>query len=142
MERYLGLDVHAGSCTLSVLSESGKEIRREVLETNGQALVGMLQQLPGRLHLCVEEGEWSGWLYEILSPHVAEMAVVWPEPKKAAKSDALDARGLADRLRTGRVERAVFKAPRQYAKLRELARVYTLLARDVTRTKNRIKSLY
>lgn len=142
MERYLGLDVHAGSCTLSVLSEAGKEIRREVLETNGQALVGMLQQLPGRLHLCVEEGEWSGWLYEILSPHVAEMAVVWPESKKGAKSDALDARGLADRLRTGRVERAVFKAPRQYAKLRELARVYTLLARDVTRTKNRIKSLY
>jgi transposase len=142
MERYLGLDVHAGSCTLSVLSESGQEIRRAVLETNGAALVGALQQLSGRLHLCVEEGEWSGWLYEILSPHVAEMAVVWPESKKGAKSDALDARGLAERLRTGRVERVVFKAPRQYAKLRELARVYTLLTRDVTRTKNRIKSLF
>jgi transposase len=142
MERYLGLDVHAQSCTLSVLSESGKEIRREVVETNGKALVGLLQQLSGKLHLCVEEGEWSGWLYEILSPHVAEMAVVWPESKKGAKSDALDARGLADRLRTGRVSQAVFKAPRQYAKLRELARVYTLLTCDVARTKNRIKSSF
>jgi transposase len=142
MERYLGLDVHAGSCTLSVLSESGKELRREVVETNGKALVGLLQQLPGKLHLCVEEGEWSGWLYEILSPHVADMVVVWPEGKKGAKSDALDARGLADRLRKGQVGKAVFKAPRQYAKLRELAQAYTLLTRDVARTKNRIKSRF
>lgn len=142
MKRYLGLDVHAESCTLCVLSESGKEVRREVVETNGKALVGLLQQLSGQLHLCIEEGEWSGWLYEILSPHVAEMAVVWPESKKGAKSDALDARGLAERMRTGRVGQSVFKAPRQYAKLREMARVYTLLTRDVARTKNRIKSLY
>jgi len=142
MERYLGLDVHAGSCTLSVLNESGKELRREVVETNGKALVGLLQQLPGKLHLCVEEGEWSGWLYEILSPHVAEMVVVWPEGKKGAKSDALDARGLADRLRKGQLGKAVFKAPRQYTKLRELAQAYALLTRDVVRTKNRIKSRF
>jgi transposase len=140
MERYLGLDVHAESCTLSVLNESGKEIRRQVVETNGKALVGLLQQIPGKLHLCIEEGEWSGWLYEILSPHVAEMVVVWPESKRGDKSDALDARGLANRLRTGGVGQGVFKAPRQYTKLRELARVYTLLTRDVVRTKNRIKS--
>jgi hypothetical protein len=48
MERYLGLDVHAESCTFSVLSESGKEIRRDVVETNGKALVGFLKQLPGQ----------------------------------------------------------------------------------------------
>jgi transposase len=142
MERYLGLDVHAESCTFSVLGESGKEIRRDVVETNGKALVGFLKQLPGQLHLCVEEGEWSPWLYEILSPHVAQMVVVWPEAKRGAKSDALDARGLAERLRTGRLGRVVFKAPRQFAKLRELARVYGLLTRDVARTKNRLKSLF
>jgi transposase len=142
MERYIGLDVHSQSCTFCVLSESGKEIRRAVVETNGQALVGFLQQTPGNLHLCVEEGEWSPWLYEILSPHVAEMVVVWPEAKRGAKNDALDARGLGERLRTGRVGQAVFKAPRQYAKLRELARTYTLMTRDVARQKNRLKSMF
>lgn len=142
MERYLGLDAHAESCTISVLSEAGKEIRREVVETNGRALVSVLQQLPGRLHLCLEEGEWSGWLHEILSPHVAELLVVWPEAKRGAKSDAIDARGLAERLRTGRLGRVVYKAPRQFAKLREIARTYTLLTRDVARTKNRLKSLF
>lgn len=42
-----------------------------MVETNGRALVSALQQTPGHLHLCLEEGEWSGWLHEILSPHVA-----------------------------------------------------------------------
>ena len=142
MERYLGLDAHAESCTISMLSEAGKEIRREVVETNGRALVSALQQTPGHLHLCLEEGEWSGWLHEILSPHVAELVVVWPEAKRGAKSDAIDARGLAERLRTGRLGRVVYKAPRQFAKLREIARTYTLLTRDVARTKNRLKSLF
>ena len=55
MERYLGVDVHGESCTFSVLSEAGREVQRQVVETNGQALVGYLRQLPGTLHLCLEE---------------------------------------------------------------------------------------
>lgn len=58
-----------------------------------------------------------------------------------AKNDALDARELAERLRTGRLGRVVYKAPRRYRRLRELARVYGLLTQDVIRAKNRMKSL-
>lgn len=141
MERYLGLDVHRDSCTFCVLSEAGKQVQRQVVETNGQALVSFVRQLPGRLHLCLEEGEWSQWLYEVLSPQVAEVVVVWPERRSPAKSDALDSRELAERLRTGRLGRVVYKAPRRYRRLRELARVYGLLTRDVARSKNRLKSL-
>jgi transposase len=141
MQRYLGVDVHGASCTFSVLSEAGREVGRQVVETNGQALVGYLRQLSGTLHPCVEEGEWSQWLYEILSPHVTELVVVWPERRGPAKSDALDARHLAERLRSGRLGRVVYKAPRRFLRLRELARVYGLLSRDVARSKNRLKSL-
>jgi len=42
MERYLGADVHAASVTFCVLDASGKQIRRDVIETNGKALVGYL----------------------------------------------------------------------------------------------------
>ena len=38
MERYLGLDVHAASCTLAVISEKGRKLRDFPVETNGQAL--------------------------------------------------------------------------------------------------------
>jgi transposase len=142
MERYLGADVHATSCTFSVLNASGKQQRRDVVETNGAALVEYVRQIPGHRHLCIEEGEWSQWLYEILSPHVSEMVVFRTEWKPGPKNDKIDAHGLADRIRTGKVGRGVYKDARQFRALRELARTYTMVTRDVARTKNRLKSFY
>ena len=76
MERYLGLDVHAQSCTLAVISEAGKRLKDVVIETNGQALIEAIRLIPGRKHLCLEEGTQSTWLYEILEPYVDELVVV------------------------------------------------------------------
>ena len=39
MERYIGIDVHASSCTVAVISEAGKKLKDFPVETNGQALV-------------------------------------------------------------------------------------------------------
>jgi transposase len=142
MERYLGLDVHRDSTTVCVLNEAGKEIRREVVETHSEALVGSLRQLAGNLHLCIEEGEWSQWLYEILSPHVVEMVCVHVEWRPGSKSDAIDAHGLAERLRVGKSGPLVFRTPSEFSKLRELARVYGCLTGDVVRSKNRLKALF
>ena len=142
MERYLGMDVHKDSCTVCVLDAGGRQIRCDVIETNGQALVAYLKQIPGRLHLCFEESEWAAWLWETLSPHVTELVVVQGRRQQGSKSDAIDARALAERLRTGQVGRRIFKAPQEYSKLRELACVYGLLTRDVTRAKNRLKSRF
>jgi hypothetical protein len=75
MERYLGLDVHAASSTLAVISEAGRQLQTHVLETNGRALVEAVRLIPGRKHLVFEEGAQSAWLYEILSPHVGEAVV-------------------------------------------------------------------
>jgi transposase len=142
MERYLGADVHAASVTFCVLDATGRQIRRDVIETNGQALVGYLQHVPGRLRLCIEEGEWSQWLYEILSPHVAELVVYRGEWKPGLKSDAIDAHGLAEKLRTGRIDRPVFKDARRFVALRDRARAYTMITRDVARVKTRLKSFF
>jgi hypothetical protein len=141
MERYIGGDVHQASVTFSVLSATGKQLRRDVVETNGQALVGYLKQIPGNLHLCIEECEWSNWLHEILSPHVAELVVYRQQWRPGPKSDAIDAHGLAEKLRTGKIDSPVFKTTK-YKDLREAARVYTKLTRDVARVKNRIRSIY
>ena len=37
MERYIGMDVHAASCTLAVISEKGRKLKDFPVETNGQA---------------------------------------------------------------------------------------------------------
>ena len=142
MERYIGGDVHAASVTMSVRSEAGKIVRRDVVETNGSALVGYIKQQPGHVHLCIEESEWSGWLYEILNPHVAEFVVYRPKWRPGAKSDKLDADDLSDRMRTGKVGVPVYKDRKQFARLREVARSHSMLTRDQARVKTRIKSLY
>ena len=38
MERYIGLDAHASSCTLAVVGPSGKRLGSHVVETNARAL--------------------------------------------------------------------------------------------------------
>ena len=101
-----------------------------------------MKQVSGGLHLCYEESEWAGWLWEILSPHVSELGVFRGERKKGSKSDAVDAHALAERIRTGQVGMPIFKARKRFAKLRELAQVYGLLTRDVVRAKNRLRSRF
>ena len=70
MDRYIGLDVHATSCTAVAVSAQGKRLGTHVIETNGATLVEFFKRQAGRLHVCIEEGPQSGWLVEILSPYV------------------------------------------------------------------------
>ena len=61
---------------------------------------------------------------------------------RGPKSDKRDAYGLAEKLRVGNLDKYVFKAPRQFTRLRELSRVHMTLVGDVVRAQVRIKSLY
>jgi transposase len=143
MERYLGLDAHGQSCTFGVVGPSGRKIRHDVVETNGAALVRYVRSVPGRKHLCLEEGTQSTWLYEILSPHVEEIVVAGLyEKNRGPKDDLRDAFRRAEELRTNQVPRPVFKAPRQFTRLRELSRVHAMLGRDVVRVQGRLKAMF
>ena len=142
MERYIGLDGHAVSCTLGVISETGKRLKEIVVETNGEALVEAIRMIPGRKHLALEEGTQSAWLYELLTPHVEEVVVVGLTRRKGPKSDKIDAYARAEELRRGEIQQRVFKAPQAFTPLRELSRTHLALTRDVTRVKLRLKSVY
>jgi hypothetical protein len=61
---------------------------------------------------------------------------------RGPKSDKRDAYGLAEKLRVGNLDKHVFKAPRQFTRLRELYRTHTTLVRDLVRAQARIKSVY
>ncbi len=89
-----------------------------------------------------EEGLQSAWLYETLSPHVDEIVVAGITESRGPKSDKRDAYGLAEKLRVGDLGKRVFKAPRQFTRLRELSRIHMTLVGDVVRAQARIKSLY
>ena len=142
MDRYVGVDAHAESCTLGVLAGSGKRLKSMVVETNGRALVEAIRSIPGRVHVCLEEGTQSAWLYEILQPHAEEIVVTVPEENRGAKDDARDAWARADELRTGSLRTRVYKAPVHMTGLRNAARAYAMAVRDTVRVKNRLKAVF
>ncbi len=141
MDRYVGLDAHAESCTLAVMGPTGRRLTSRVVETNGQALVEAIREIPGRVHLCLEEGTQSHWLYEILGPQVSEIVVAAPEESKGPKDDLRDAWARADELRTGRIRTRVYKAPKHLTALRSAACAYRMATQDVVRVKNRLKAV-
>ena len=100
MERYIGIDVHAASCTVAVISETGKKVKDFPVETNGQALVEAIRMIPGHKHLVFEEGPQSAWLYETLRPHVDEIVVAGVSQSRGQKDDKRGAYGLAEKLRS------------------------------------------
>jgi transposase len=142
MERYIGLDVHVASTTFAVIGESGKRLGSHVVETNGQALVEQLKTIPGKRHVCLEEGTQSAWLYEILSPHAEEVVIAVVSESRGQKDDQRDAFGLAEQLRTGGIKRKVFKEVGEYKELRELGRVHSMVVQDSVRVQNRVKALF
>ncbi len=93
MDKFAGLDGHTSSCTLGVMNPKGKHLSCLVIETNGEALVNVITGIPGKVHLCIEEGSQSCWLAEILSPHVEELVVVGlgQRRSKGQKNDQRDA---------------------------------------------------
>jgi transposase len=142
MDKYIGLDVHATSCTAAIVDARGKRLGHHVLETNGQVLVEFFKTLKGVLHVCMEEGTQAGWLVEILSPHAQRVVALRVPESRGAKSDERDAFGLAERLRTGAVDASVYKQVGPFATLRQLVKAHQSIVRDVTRTKNRIKAVF
>ncbi len=143
MDRYIGVDSHGESCTLGIVGPSGKRLKSMVVETNGQALMEAVRSIPGRRHVCLEEGTQSAWLYELLSPLAEEVVVAVPaESKGRSKDDARDAWKRAEELRVGGIETRVYKAPAQLSALRNAVRAYTFAVRDVVRAKNRLKSVF
>jgi transposase len=145
MKKYIGLDVHKEAIAIAVLNGAGKLVMESIVETKASTLLDFLHGLRGELHVTLEEGTWAAWLYDVLTPHVREVVVCNPRRnallKEGSKSDKIDARKLAELLRTGML-RAVYHGENGLRTLRELARSYEVVSKDLKRVMNRIKALY
>ncbi len=142
MDRYIGLDVHSASCTAGVLSAKGRRLKSEVIETNGEALIGFLKTIPGNRHLIIEEGTHAAWLHEILTSHVFDLVVVGVPKNKGQKNDKIDSFGLAEKLRIGSVETRVHKGTGGFSALNAKSKAYRNVMNDSVRVMNRLKSVF
>src|SRR5450755_3170377 len=143
--KYIGLDVHQEAIAIAVLNDSGKLVMETVIETKASSILQFLHGLRGELHVTLEEGTWAAWLYDLLQPQVQQLLICNPRRnallKEGSKSDKVDARKLAELLRAGLL-RPVYHGENGLRTLRELARSYQTISKDLTRVMNRLKALY
>ena len=143
--KYVGLDVHRDTISVAVLNAEGKLLQQAVIATQAKAILDLLQGLRGELHVTCEEGTHAAWLYDLLVRRVARLVVCDPRQnallKAGNKSDATDARNLAELLRLGYLK-AVYHGQRSTAEVKHLSRSYAALTEDTTRTMGRLKALY
>ena len=144
-EKYIGLDVHQATISVAVMDSMGKLIMESILETKAATILEFVAGLRGTLSVTFEEGTWAAWLYDLLKPHVDELVVCNPRKnallKDGNKSDRIDARKLADRLRLNDLK-PVYHGETGVRMLRELARSYLNLVKDQRRVMNRLKAMY
>jgi transposase len=144
-EKYIGMDVHQATISVAVMDASGRLIMECLLETKAATIVEFIQGLRGTLAVTFEEGTSAAWLHDLLKPHVSRLVAC--DPRKAAllkdgnKSDRIDARKLAELLRTNQLT-PVYHEDHGVRTLKELGRSYLTITKDVTRVMNRIKALY
>ena len=85
--------------------------------------------------MSLEEATCAAWLHDMLKPHVTEVLVCDPRKnalrKSGNKNDRVDARNLANLLRTGLLSRVYHEAA-GVRTLKELARSYLAITGDLT----------
>ena len=143
--KYIGMDVHKEAIVIAVLNGSGKLVMESIVETKTSSILQFVHGLRGELHVTWEEGTWAAWLHDLLQPHVHQVLVCNPRRnallKEGSKNDKVDARKLADLLRTGML-RPVYHGEHGLRTLRELGRSYQTISQDLNRVMNRLKALY
>jgi transposase len=144
-DQYMGMDVHQAMTVVTVLDGEGRVVLETMVETKAACIVRLIESLSGPLHVTFEESTQAEWLYEMVRHLVAEVIVCNPRHNKllteGSKADKIDARKLADLLRTGML-RSVYHGRQTTRELKELVRGYETLSSDIQRTMVRIKALY
>ena len=143
--KYIGLDVHQATISAVVLDSSGKLVMESIVETKAATILQFVHGLRGSLQVTLEEGTCAAWLHDLLQPHVTQVLVCDPRKnallKAGNKNDRIDARKLADLLRSGLLS-PVYHGENGVRTLKELARSYLAVTQDLTRVMNRVKALY
>jgi transposase len=143
--KYIGMDVHQATISVAVMDSTGKLIMECILETKAATILEFIQGLHGSLFVTFEEGTSAAWLHDLLKPYVTNVLVCDPRKnallKDGNKSDRIDARKLAELLRNNLLS-PIYHGEHGVRTLKELARSYLTITKDLTRVMNRIKALY
>ena len=140
--QYIGMDVHTESISIAVRNSAGKLVMECVIETKASTILQFIDGLRGDLRVTFEEGTWATWLYDLMKPHVTEVVVCNTRKNTSnngSKSDRIDARKLSEQLYMNNIK-SVYHGEHGLRMLKELARSYLTITKDLTRVMNRLKA--
>ncbi len=121
---YVGLDVHKKTISYCVKNYQGCALERGTISSTRPALLKWLDGRTVPWLGAMEATMFTGWIYDFLKPHAADLKVAHPEMLKAItvakkKNDRADAEKLADLLRVNLLPECTMMP----AELRELRRI-------------------
>jgi len=101
---YIGLDVHKQKISYCVKDSSGKIYAEGWIPATRFDLDRWMKTLPQPWSAAMEATMFSGWIYDHLKPHAAELKVAHPLMLRAIaaakkKNDRIDANKICDCLR-------------------------------------------
>lgn len=59
--KYIRMDVHKESISITVMNSAGKIVMECVIETKASTILQFIQGLRGDLYVTFEEGTWATW---------------------------------------------------------------------------------
>jgi transposase len=144
---YVGIDVHLKSWSVAVLSEHSV-LKKFSQNPNAEALHKFLtSNYPGATYHSVYEAGFCGfWIHRRLMKLGINNIVLNPadvptmSKEKLRKTDAVDCNKLAGELRS-KSSSGIYVPEEAILEMRSLIRLRNQIVKDITREKNRIKSL-
>jgi hypothetical protein len=84
--KYIGLDVHRDTISVAVVDQGGRLVMHSVIPTQASAILDCVGGIQGSLHVTLEEGTHSAWLYDLLVQRVKKLVVCNPRKNALLKS--------------------------------------------------------
>jgi transposase len=142
---YVGLDLGSNRCQQTVLGADGVLRFSRSIPTSEQSLRNAFANLEGDVRVHLEAGELSFWAHSIIKPMVASVTVSHPRSlawiaKDSNKTDAVDARKLAELLRLNRVHPVYCETADHRRIFKQLVVYYQQMSREQARLKSKIKA--
>src|SRR3954453_19949741 len=144
--RWVGIDLHRRRSHIAVVDERGElTVSRRIVNDPETFLELLGDPGDGETHVALEATYGWEWLAELLEEAGYDLHLAHPLRTRAiaaarVKTDAIDARTLAQLLRAGMLPEA-YVAPRELRDLRELLRHRATLTRMRSAVKNRVHAI-
>jgi transposase len=144
--RWVGIDLHRRRSHIAIVDEHGElTVSRRIVNDRDTFLALLGDPGDGQTHVALEATYGWEWLAELLEEAGHDLHLAHPLRTRAiaaarVKTDAIDARTLAQLLRGGLLPEA-YVAPREIRDLRELLRHRATLTRMRSAVKNRVHAI-